>query len=107
MKPYRSCSCRDPGTGKRYPTSKPKKGEKYRDGHEKAGQVKEDERCPVLVKSSSHGAWFARFEAPAPKGQRRQLRVGPYATRAGAQAAAVEAAGDVKAGTYADDRQVT
>ncbi len=96
MKPYRSCSCRDPGTGKPYPSRKPKK---------KGGG---DKRCPLLVKSSSHGAWFARFEVPSgADGKRRQIRVGPCATEGEAKAAVVEALGKVSDGKHVDDRKTT
>jgi integrase len=95
MKPYRSCSCRDPETGRPFPTRKPRKGEP-------------DIRCPLLAKSSSHGAWFARFEAPAgADGKRRQLRVGPYATEREAREAVVEALGKVSDGKHVDDRKTT
>jgi integrase len=65
-------------------------------------------RCPLLAKSSSHGAWFARFEAPPDAdGKRRQLRAGPCATEREAQAAVVEALGKINDGTHVDDRKVT
>lgn len=82
-------------TGRPFPARKPRKGE-------------QDKRCPLLAKSSSHGGWYVRFEAPpGPDGKRRQPRLGPYRTEKECKDAAVEALGDVKAGTYADDRQTT
>lgn len=57
MKPYKSCSCRDPQTKKLL-----------------------GKKCPNLSKKG-HGGWYARYEAPkSGEGKRRQPRVGPYAT---------------------------
>jgi integrase len=96
MKAYRSCSCRAPESGRPFPTRKPKK------------KGDDDKRCPLLAKSSSHGAWFARFEAPpGADGKRRQLRVGPYATEREARDAVVEALGKVSDGKHVDDRKTT
>ena len=84
MKPYRSCSCRDPVTGKQ------------------AGR-----KCPRLAEKN-HGAWFARFEAPpGADGKRRQLRAGPFATAKEAKAGVVAALGKIDAGVHVDDRKTT
>jgi integrase len=84
MKPYRSCSCRDPVTGRQF-----------------------GRKCERLA-AKNHGAWFARFEAPpGANGKRRQLRVGPYATEREAKAAVVAALGKVDAGVHVDDRKTT
>jgi hypothetical protein len=84
MKPYRSCSCRDPVTGRQF-----------------------GRKCERLA-TKNHGAWFARFEAPpGANGKRRQLRVGPYATEREAKAAVVAALGKVDAGVHVDDRKTT
>lgn len=57
MKPYKSCSCRDPETKKLL-----------------------GKKCPDLSKKG-HGGWFARYEAPkSANGKRRQPRIGPYDT---------------------------
>lgn len=56
--PYFTCGCRHPGTGKMYPQG----------------------ACPRLG-VDGHGGWYARYEAtPGPDGQRRQPRVGPFAS---------------------------
>ena len=84
MKPYRSCSCHDPGTGR------------------KLGR-----RCEHL-KTKNHGAWFARFDAPpGADGKRRQLRVGPFATEKEAKAAVTEALGKIADGKHVDDRKTS
>ncbi|WP_262505780.1 hypothetical protein [Streptomyces sp. TRM68367] len=57
MKPYKSCSCREPETKKLL-----------------------GKKCPDLSKKS-HGGWYARYEAPpSADGKRRQPRVGPFTT---------------------------
>jgi len=82
---YRDCSCRDPVTGRPYGRRK----------------------CPRLAQKG-HGGWYDRFEAPPGlDGKRRQPRLGPYRTEKECKDAVVEALGDLKAGTYADDRQTT
>ena len=74
MKAYRSCSCRDPGTGRPYPRG----------------------QCPDLAKRG-HGGWYARYEAPRGQdGKRRQPRIGPYVTKKDADEALVEVLGDVR-----------
>jgi integrase len=83
-KPYRSCSCRDPGTGKQL-----------------------SRKCERLS-AKNHGAWFVRFEAPpAADGKRRQPRLGPFATEKAAKDALVDVLGDVRSGTHTDDRRTT
>jgi integrase len=84
MKPYRSCSCRDPGTGRQL-----------------------GRKCEQLA-AKNHGRWFARFEAPpGADAKRRQLRVGPYATEREAKAAVVRALGKISDGKHVDDRKTT
>ena len=84
MKPYRSCGCRDPETGRQL-----------------------GRKCPKLA-AKGHGAWYARFEAPpGADGKRRQLRAGPYTTEKQAKAGVVEALGKVAAGVHVDDRKTT
>lgn len=57
MKPYKSCSCRDPETKRLL-----------------------GKKCPSISKKG-HGAWYARYEAPkSADGVRRQPRIGPFAT---------------------------
>lgn len=57
MKPYKSCSCRDPETKRLL-----------------------GKKCPNISKKG-HGGWYARYEAPpSAEGKRRQPRVGPYTT---------------------------
>ena len=57
MKPYKACSCRDPGTGRLL-----------------------GKKCPDLTKKG-HGNWYARYEAPpTADGKRRQPRIGPFDT---------------------------
>jgi integrase len=81
IKPYRQCSCRDPGTSKLLGKKCPKLGQK------------------------GHGWWYARYEAPAGEdGKRRQPRLGPFGTEREAKAALVEAAGQVQAGKHVSDR---
>jgi integrase len=85
MKSYRSCSCRDPVTGRQF-----------------------GRKCPRLKAEKNHGKWYNRFDAPpGADGKRRQLRVGPFATAREAQAAVVEALGKVNNNTYIYDRQTT
>lgn len=85
MKPYRSCSCRDPVT-----------------------QRLLGRKCPRLKADSRHGNWYGRFDAPpGADGKRRQLRVGPLGTEKQAKAAVVAALGEVNAGTHVDDRKIT
>lgn len=90
MKPYRSCSCREPAViGP--------------DGNKRPGKLL-GSRCPDLGKKG-HGHWYARYDAPAgPDGKRRQPRIGPFATEREAKAALVEALGQVAAGTHTADR---
>ena len=84
MKPYRSCSCRDPVTGRRL-----------------------GRKCEHLAQKG-HGGWFSRFEAPpGADGKRRQLRVGPFATEREAKAAVTEALGKISDGKFVDDRRTT
>ena len=85
MKPYRSCACRDPVTGRQLPAA----------------------RCPRLA-AKGHGGWYVRFEAPAgADGKRRQPRLGPFGTEKAAKDALVDVLGDVRSGTHTDDRRTT
>ncbi|WP_339156078.1 tyrosine-type recombinase/integrase [Actinomadura luteofluorescens] len=60
---YKRCGCRNPETGEKYPAGK----------------------CPKLV-NRDHGAWWARYDAPAgSSGRRRQPTVGPFKTKKAAQ----------------------
>ena len=91
-KPYRSCNCRgEPVTGP--------------DGKRKPGRLL-GKSCPRL-KDGKHGRWYVRFEAPAGEGARRQPRLGPFGTEREAKGAHADAIGDLRSGTYTDDRQVT
>ncbi|MWA05825.1 tyrosine-type recombinase/integrase [Actinomadura sp. LD22] len=83
MKPYKSCSCRDPETGKLL-----------------------GKNCPDLPKRH-HGAWYARYEAPPVNGKRRQPRVGPFATEKECKAALAEVLGQVGKTGHVDDRKMT
>ena len=57
MKPYKSCSCRDPETKRLL-----------------------GKKCPNISKKG-HGGWYARYEAPpSAEGKRRQPRIGPFDT---------------------------
>ncbi|GAA1832965.1 site-specific integrase [Actinomadura chokoriensis] len=68
---YKRCGCRNLETGEKYPTGK----------------------CPKLV-NRNHGAWWARYDAPAgSSGRRRQPTVGPFKTRKAAQQALMEELG--------------
>jgi hypothetical protein len=85
VKPYRSCSCCDPGTGRPYPRG----------------------QCPAFDRKG-HSRWYARFEAPpGPDGKHRQPRIGPFPTRKDAELAVAEAIGDVAAGKHPSDRKTT
>src|SRR5215831_1124892 len=91
IKPYRSCNCRAP--------AEPSAAGKRRPGKLLGS------KCPKLRTDSKHGAWYARYEAPAGEdGKRRQPRLGPFATEKAAKTALVEALGHVAAGTHASDR---
>jgi hypothetical protein len=84
VKPYRSCSCRDPGTGRQL-----------------------GRKCPKLA-VKNHGRWYVRADAPkGADGKRRQLRLGPFATEKAAKAGAIEALGKISDGTHVDDRKTT
>ncbi len=84
MKSYRSCSCRDPGTGKRLGRG-----------------------CPHLAQKG-HGRWYVRFEAPpSADGKRRQPRLGPFTTEKAAKDALTDALGDMRSGIHTDDRRTT
>ncbi|MEV4251976.1 site-specific integrase [Spirillospora sp. NPDC049652] len=62
---FKKCGCRNPETGRKYSQGK----------------------CPRITQSN-HGAWWARFDAPAGAGEkRRQPILGPYKTKKEAQAA--------------------
>ena len=88
-RPYRSCSCREPGE-----PGKP-------------GRLL-GKSCPKLEANSRHGKWYVRFEAPPdPGGKRRQPRLGPYGSEKEAKDALTDALGDVRSGVLADDRQTT
>jgi len=88
-RPYRSCSCREPGE-----PGKP-------------GRLL-GKSCPKLEANSRHGKWYVRFEAPPdPGGKRRQPRLGPYGSEKEAKDALTDALGDVRSGVLADDRQST
>jgi integrase len=57
LKPYKSCSCRDPETKRLL-----------------------GKKCPNISKKG-HGGWYARYEAPpSAEGKRRQPRIGPFDT---------------------------
>ena len=57
-------------------------------------------RCPKLGRKG-HGAWWGRYDAPrAADGRRRQEKLGPYDTKAEADAALAEAVQAISRGTY-------
>ena len=93
-KAFRTCSCRAPTTA-------------GPDGRKKPGKLL-GAKCPRLKTDSRHGAWYARYEAPADDdGKRRQPRIGPYPTERQAKDALTDVLGDVRSGVHADDRQTT
>ncbi|MGH3395908.1 MAG: tyrosine-type recombinase/integrase [Streptosporangiaceae bacterium] len=83
--PFRACSCRDSQTGRLL-----------------------GKACPALARSSGHGAWYARYEAPRAADQRRRRpRIGPYATKKACRDALLEMLGRVGQGAHVDDRRTT
>lgn len=57
-------------------------------------------RCPKLGRKG-HGAWWGRYDAPrAADGKRRQEKLGPFTTRAEAEAALADAVQAISRGTY-------
>lgn len=83
MHPFKACSCRDPGTGR------------------KLGK-----RCPDIEKKG-HASWYARYEAPpSPDGKRRQPRIGPFDTEKAAKAALAKAIATTSTAGYSTDRKV-
>ncbi len=83
MKPYKACSCRDPGTGQLL-----------------------GKKCPDLTKKS-HGNWYARYEAPpAADGTRRRPRIGPYDTEREAKNALINALGETSRTGHNADRKM-
>ncbi|GGS97493.1 site-specific integrase [Planobispora rosea] len=73
---YKRCGCRNPVTGRQYRPS-----------------------CPKL-KKKDHGSWWGRYDLPrGADGKRRQEKIGPYATRAEAEAALAEAVDGANKGT--------
>ena len=63
MKPYRSCSCRDPVTGRPYPVARDDDGKSL-------GRSS----CPDLAAKKDHGGWYVRFEVPVAEGAKRASR---------------------------------
>lgn len=83
-KPYRDCACRDPETSRPYA-----KG-----------------NCPRLAADNRHGAWYARYSAPAAPGKKRsQPRIGPFGTERACKAALIAALGRASQGRPVDDRR--
>ena len=81
---YRQCWCRNPATGRKL--------------HSK---------CPDLGKRG-HGKWYARYEAPRVPGQRRRQPVlGPYDTKAQAEAELATVLARIGGGGSAPDRSLT
>ena len=57
-------------------------------------------RCPKLGRKG-HGAWWGRYDAPrAAYGRRRQEKIGPFDTKAEAEAALADAVQAIARGTY-------
>lgn len=84
MKPYRACSCREPGTKRLL-----------------------GKKCPDLAKKG-HGSWYARYEAPpTAEGKRRQPRVGPYDTERECKAELAKVLGQAGSKNLVDDRKTT
>jgi hypothetical protein len=64
-------------------------------------------RCPKL-NGRGHGSWWARFDAPPAADQKRtQLRIGPYPTKAEAEAALAESVDRTNKGAPLGDRTIT
>ena len=84
MKPYKSCSCRDPETGRLL-----------------------GKKCPDLAKKG-HGKWYGRYEAPSTAdGKRRQPRIGPFDTRDEAKKALAKVVGSDGKTASIEDRKLT
>lgn len=84
-KPYRACSCRDPGTGRLLGNA-----------------------CADLGTKKGHGGWYARYEAPrGADGRRRRPRIGPYRTERECRDALAEALGRIRQGAHIEDRRTT
>lgn len=84
MKPYKSCSCRDPQTKKLL-----------------------GKKCPDLSKKG-HGGWFSRYEAPkSADGKRRQPRIGPYDTERECKAELAKVLGTAANPKAHDERKTT
>ena len=84
MKPYKSCSCRDPETKRLL-----------------------GKQCPSISKKG-HGGWYARYEAPkSADGKRRQPRIGPYDTEKECKAQLAKALGTAARPKAHDERNTT
>lgn len=84
MKPYKSCSCRDPETKRLL-----------------------GKKCPSISKKG-HGGWYARYEAPkSADGKRRQPRIGPFDTEKACKEALAKALGTAVNPKAHDERKTT
>lgn len=79
---YRTCFCRDPGTGRRYARKSP---------------------CPKL-KSPKHGKWYARYDSATES--RRQPVIGPFDKKADAEEELAAAIAREGGGAAVRDRQL-
>ncbi|WP_020117581.1 site-specific integrase [Streptomyces canus] len=84
MKPYKSCSCRDPETKRLL-----------------------GKKCPSISKKG-HGGWYARYEAPkSAEGGRRQPRIGPFATETECKKELAKVLGTAASAKAHDERKTT
>ncbi len=105
MKPYRACSCRDPETGRLLGKQCPKFKSPVL---EKDGTPKLDADGKPLERSTKHGKWYVRYEAPkTADGKRRQPRIGPFDTEKECQNELARVLGQAGQTGFTDDRKIT
>ncbi|WP_211258940.1 Arm DNA-binding domain-containing protein [Spirillospora albida] len=83
MKPFKRCWCINPETGREY-----------------------GRNCPDL-KKRHHGQWYARYEAPAADGKRRQPRIGPFDSKTECEQALAEVLSQLGRTGRIEDRKIT
>jgi integrase len=86
---YRTCSCRNPETGRKYPRG----------------------QCPRLNskrrEDQGHGAWWGTLDAPrGPDSKRRQIYLGPFEKEAEAEDAVAKEISRLRGGGHETDRQL-